>query len=1078
MNNIEQTYPLSPMQQGMLFHSLYAPESGVDIEQMIINLHERLNVSAFERAWRRVIERHPVLRTRFRWEGLDEPLQDVHHRINLSLEQHDWRDFSDREQASQLEAYLQFDRQRAFRLTEAPLMRLVVFRVGEAGYQCVWTFHHILLDGRSFPIVLREVFAFYDAFCQDQNLQLKRPRPYRDYIEWLQQQDWSGVEKFWRQGLGGFEVPTPFMVDRARGGVSAQEKSRGKQEIRLSEAATSALVSLVHQHQLTLNTIVQGAWALLLSRYSGETEVVFGATRACRRSTVDEAQAMVGLFINTLPVRVRVPPEMPLLTWLKELRAQQIAVRTYEHTPLVKIQNWSDIPGGMPLFESILVFENYALDSVLRAQGGNWRNREFRLLEQTNYPLAVGGYSDTELLLKIAYDRGRFEDATVTRMLGHIQTLLEGIVADPDQRLSDLPLLTRSEHRQLLEEWNATGANYPRGLCVHQLFEAQVERTPEATAVVFQDEQITYQVLNRRANRLANRLQALGVGPEVLVAICVEPGLEMVVGLLAILKAGGAYVPLDPAYPKERLRYMLKDSGAGLILTQKKLAEFVKSLGDSQFILLDNPYDSLENTTGDNDRIVYMSGVRPDSLAYVIYTSGSTGLPKGAMIEHKNLVNYLCWVNKALLGGDVHDLPLITKLTFDASLKQLFAPLLRGSRVWILPDDIVAQPTKLLQVLALATKVGLNCVPSLWEAILDTLHHHQTLIPADSLTHLYVGGEPLSKGLVKRSFATFANLQIWNLYGPTETTANSSAARIVPTDKVTIGRPIANTQLYILDPHLQPAPVGVPGELYIGGEGLARGYLNRPELTAERFIRNPFSEKSGGRLYKTGDLARYHPDGNIEFLGRLDHQVKIRGFRIELGEVEVVLSQHPAVRGSIAVVREDAPGHKRLVAYIVPNEEKTPTVNDLRIFLKQRLPEYMIPAAFVILDALPLTPNGKVDRRVLPEPVQARPELESMFVAPQTEDEKTVAEIWAEVLGLERVGVYDNFFELGGHSLLAMQVIYRLEGSFQMEFPLRNLFEIPTVAGLAKHIETIRQTVQNLQDSSLTLAGEREEIEL
>ena len=566
VNSTEDSYFLSAMQQGMLFHSLHAPQSGVDIEQLICALHENLSVSAFRRSWQRVIERHPVLRTSFSWQGVNEPLQKVHRQVTLPWVERDWRDVSTKQQELRLEAYLQDDRQRGFEITEAPLMRLALFRLAEAEYQFIWTFHHSLLDGRSLPLVLKELFAFYEAFCRDRELQLEQSRPYRDYIDWLGLQDFTRAESFWRQTLGNFTAPTPLVVDRNP--IGSEEEGYGKQGIRLFETLTSALQSLAQQHELTLNTLVQGAWALLLSRYSGEEDVVFGATRACRRS-VKGSESMVGLFINTLPVRSRTSPEKLLLPWLKELRAQWVAMRDYEHTPLVKVQGWSDIPPGKPLFESILVFENYLLNSTLRSLGGS-ANREFRLLEQTNYPLTAIANVEAELSLQIAYSRRRFDDQTITRMLGHVRTLLESMVANPEQRLSDLSLLTTAE-RQMLVDWNHTQVDSLKQACIHQLFEAQVERTPKAVAVVFEDQQLTYRELNRRANCLAHYLQKLGVGPEVLVGICVERSLEMVVGLLGILKAGGAFVPLDPEYPKSRLAFMLRDTQAPILLTQQRL---------------------------------------------------------------------------------------------------------------------------------------------------------------------------------------------------------------------------------------------------------------------------------------------------------------------------------------------------------------------------------------------------------------------------------------------------------------------------------------------------------------------------
>jgi amino acid adenylation domain-containing protein len=671
------------------------------------------------------------------------------------------------------------------------------------------------------------------------------------------------------------------------------------------------------------------------------------------------------------------------------------------------------------------------------------------------------------LSASIRFNTDLFDAATVARMAGHFHALLESVLRDQAAAIGDLEILTGAERQQLLVEFNDTKTDYSKDKCFHQLFEEQVQRTPDNLAVVFEEQQLTYAQLNACANQLAHHLRTLGVGPEVPVAICMEHCPEMVVGVLGILKAGGAFLPLDPAYPKERLAFMLQDARAPAVLTRKHWLESLPDYG-GRVVCLDSGWEAIARESEKNP----VSGATARNLAYVIYTSGSTGQPKGVMCEHGGLVNYLCWVNEGPLGDPELCLPLTTKLTFDMCLKQLFPPLLRGGEVWILPEEVVAEPAALLSALAARTKVGLNCVPSLWTAILHAIQSGQATPPGEGLAYLVFGGEPLSKELVTRTLAVLPHLQIWNIYGPTEATANASAARILPGDEVTIGRPIANAQIYILNPLLHPVPIGVQGELYIGGTGVARGYLNRPELTAEKFIPDPFSAALGARMYKTGDLARYRPDGNIEFLGRADHQVKIRGFRIELGEIEAALGQHPSVREAVVLAREDTPGDpstslrtdpsaslragKRLVAYVVAEREPLPTTTDLRNFLKAKLPEYMVPAVFVLLEALPLMPNGKIDRRALPSPDRSRPELDKVFVAPRTPTEELLAEIWAQLLDIERVGVHDNFFDLGGHSLLATQVVSRIRETFQVEIPLRRLFEVPTVAGLAESIEAAR----------------------
>ena len=1050
--DIEASYALSPVQEGMLFHSLYSPHSGVYVQQMVGELREELDISAFRLAWQRIVEQHGILRTSFCLEGHEEPLQTVHQFVQLPFEEQDWREMSGPEQEQGLQDYLAADRRRGFDLTQAPLVRLALFRWKDADYRLVWTSHHALLDGRSRLLLLEELFAFYEAAFRGGDLQLKAPRPFKDYIDWLGKQDFNSSEGFWRKMFEGAIMPTPIGISKAQVGGPDSEERSGNQVIRFSRRRTLELRKLTEEHQVTLNTLLQGVWALLLSGYSGKEEVVFGVTRACRKSALEGAESMVGILINTLPVRVQVSPDNLLLPWLKQLRAQWIAVREHEHTPLFKVQQWAEMDPVQPLFESLLVFENYELNTSLRKRAKSFEKRRFRLVGRTNYPLTIRGCLERGLQLEITYDRQRFDDATIARLLGQFETMLEEIVSNPWRRICDLSILTKKERHQLLVGWNSTKRGYPKDRCFHQLFEEQVKRTPEAVAVIFEGHRMTYRELNQRANQLAHYLRKLGVGPEVLVGICVERSLEMVIGLLGILKAGGAYVPLDPNYPLERLAFIVGDIQAAVLLTQQSLGRRLPDIG-VKVVCLDREWGAIALQKKQNP----VCRTLPEQLAYVMYTSGSTGNPKGVMIEHTSLINYLSWVNQSLVSGNVECIPLVSGLSFDASLKQLWAPLLRGSEIWIVSQDTATQPAALARALEGRTRVAFNCVPSLWESIIDAVHSGQATIPEESLTGLLLGGERLSKELVEKSLEVLPQVAIWNLYGPTEITANASAVRISSAEDLTIGRPIANTQIYLLDSHQNPVPIGAVGELYVGGVGLARGYHHRPELTAERFVPHPFSEEAGARLYRTGDLARYAADGNIHFLGRMDHQVKIRGYRIEPGEIEAALEEHPAVRQAVVLAREDRPGENRLVAYAVRKPGQSATVRELRDFIKQRLPDYMVPASFVFLDRLPLTPNGKVDRKALPAPEPGRSGLERGFVAPRTPIEEVLASIWAEVLKRDGVGVQDNFFELGGHSLLATRMMSRVREAFQVEVPLRSLFEAPTVAGLAEAIEVLRQ---------------------
>jgi amino acid adenylation domain-containing protein len=668
------------------------------------------------------------------------------------------------------------------------------------------------------------------------------------------------------------------------------------------------------------------------------------------------------------------------------------------------------------------------------------------------------------------YNTDLFDDATIARMADHFQVLLEAIAANPIQPISELPLLTEVERHQLLVEWNNTTIDYPQDKCIHQLFEEQVERAPDAVAVVFEGEQLTYRELNARANQLAHYLRSLGVGSEVLVGICVERSFEMIIGLLGVLKAGGAYVPIDPAYPGERIAYMLDDSQLPVLLTQQRLVDRLPK-HEAQIVCLDTQWEAIAQCSEENT----VCGVNADNLAYVIYTSGSTGKPKGVTIQHRSLVNYTTAVSIEYEIEKCDSVLQFASISFDASAEEIYPCLTSGAALVLRTYSMLDSVDIFLQKCRAWNLTVLSLPTAYWHELTAILSQ-ETLVLPPSIRLIIIGGEKaLPERLKTWQEYVGQRVRLVNTYGPTEGTVVATICELSATNpasrELPIGRPIGNVQTYILDQCQQPVPIGVPGELHIGGDGLARGYLNRPDLTAERFIRNPFSKEPGSRLYKTGDLVRYLSDGNIEYLGRIDNQVKIRGFRIELGEVEAAIVQHPTVRETVVVAREDTPGNKRLVAYVVPKGEAVqetvlPTINELRSFLKTKLPDYMVPGAFVFLDAMPLTPNRKIDRRTLPIPDSSWRELEDKFVAPSTPTEELLAAIWAKVLGLQQVGINDNFFELGGHSLLATQIISRIREAFSIELPLRHLFESPTIASLSKVIETVRSAESQEQSSS------------
>lgn len=1034
-------YPLTPLQLGMLFHSLSAPGSGIDIEQIVCTLREELDVTSLRKAWDRVVDLHDALRTRFTWSQ-DAPCQQcVLPHVDVPWQEDDWRAFCANEQARRLDRFLADDRNRGFDMAVAPMLRLTLLRFAETDYRLIWTFHHAIIDGGTFASVLTQVFDCYEAYRANKSIIIKSPRPYRDYVEWLQHLDFSRSEQYWRQLLDGFTVPTSLAVNKPIDSLRMMHDRQGDESLFIPKKSTAALKSFAQEHGLRLSTLVLGAWALLLSRYSREEDVVFGAVRACRRSTIDGADEMVGLFINTLPMRVRLTRGIRLVVWLKQLLLQWQAMREYEHTPLASVQGWSAVPRGKPLFDSIVMFDNQLLDTQLRNQGGSWLKRSFRVYVQPNYPITLMAYSGDELNVQIGFDRARFDPRTITRMINHYRTLLEGMLGGSEKLLDELPMLTPEEHHQLLVEWNTTRVDYPKDILLHELFEAQVERSPDAVAVEFDGEEVSYRELNERANRLAHRLRRLGVAPGAFVGVCMERSLDLVVALYGVVKAGGAYVPIDPEYPKERVDFMLEDAGVPVLLTQSRLAESLRDRG-SKVLFVDD-----ENMAGEDCANPAVS-MKADDLAYMIYTSGSTGKPKGAMNTHRGICNRLLWMQDRYRLTASDGVLQKTPFSFDVSVWEFFWPLLAGARMVLAAPGGHRDAAYLVRLIREQDITITHFVPSMLRVFLE----EPGVEGCRSLRHVICSGEALPFELQQRFFQKLP-AELHNLYGPTEaavdvtawTCQRNSARKIVP-----IGRPIANTRIYILDKHLQPVPVGVPGELCIGGVQVGRGYHNRPDLTAEKFIPDPFADDPGARLYRTGDLCRWLEDGNIEYLGRMDFQVKIRGFRIELGEIESVLAEHPMVRQCLVAAREDASGEQTLAAYVVWEPGTIPSAGEMREWLARKLPDHMVPSAFVGLDQFPLSPNGKVDRRALPAPSpDPLRDTRAAGGTPVDEVERTVERIWCDVLGISGVDRESSFFDVGGNSLSLMRVRAKLQQAFRKDITILDLLQSSNIRSLA-----------------------------
>ncbi len=926
--NVEAIYALTPLQQGILFHTLYAPGSGEYFEQFSGPVEGRLDADAFERAWQRVLDRHPVLRTAFVWEGLDRPRQVVHKRLRLPFERLDWSGLPPEQRQECLRALLAEDRDEGFLLTRAPLMRLKLIRLEECLYQFVWSHHHMLLDGWSVNLVMSEVFAFYEAFTQGTDLQRSAGRPFRDYIAWIQRRDRDAARAFWTRELAGFTAPTPLPEDRGASPDAAAGDDYGSRETRLRPEVSDRLREQARRQGLTLNTLAQGAWALLLSRTCGETDVVFGVTSAGRPPELDGAEAMVGLFVNTLPLRTAVPPGGELLAWLRGLQERNAEIRRHEHTALADIREWSEVPRSLPLFETIMAFENFPVDRSLRGSGTGLRIPEMTSVwERTNYPLTVQVMPGAELIVRILFDRRRFAPATVARMLGHLDNILATLSADLGLPLQSVPLLGAAERHQVLCEWNGSAEAEPGGRCLHEVFAEQAARRPGAEAVVCGEDRLTYGELDRRANRLARHLRRLGVGPEVPVAVCLDRSVEMVIAILGVLKAGGAYVPFDPAYPRERLALMLKDSRAPVAVTA---GGHLAGLATEPLavVRLDEHAAAL---LAESDEVL-ASGAGPGNLAYVIYTSGSTGRPKGVLVRHRQAVRLFA-ATQGWFGFGAEDAwTLFHSFAFDFSVWELWGALLYGGRLVVVPHWVSRSPEAFLDLLRRERVTVLNQTPSAFRQLAGAEEAQEA--EGLSLRWIVFGGEALDFESLRPWFERHGDRRprLVNMYGITETTVHVTWQPLACEDLdrargSVVGFPISDLRTYVLDGDLGPLPAGVAGELYVGGAGVAGGYLGRPELTAERFLPDPWSGAPGERLYRSGDRVRHLVDGALEYLGRVDQQVKVRGFRIEPGEIQALLAAHPGVRETVVIARETprgeggGPGDRSLVAYVVPESK-------------------------------------------------------------------------------------------------------------------------------------------------------------
>ncbi|MBL3646987.1 non-ribosomal peptide synthase/polyketide synthase [Bacillus sp. RHFS10] len=1035
LGETENIYPLTPMQKGMLFHSLFDPSSGAYFQQTMFDLHGDLNIASFSKSLDGLSKKYDIFRTNFYRGWKDQPLQIIFKTKKIGFEFIDLREMKESHKEEMIQEYVRKDKMRGFDLEKDALMRLLILRTDEKAYRFIWSFHHILMDGWCLPLITKEIFEHYFALLQQKQPEQSAITPYSQYIEWLGRQDTKEAMGYWDQYLAGYEEQTILPKDHH----AAEERYiPDKVTCDISSDLTLKMKQTAGRRHVTLNTLLQTAWAVLLQKYNRSRDVVFGSVVSGRPAGIPNVETMIGLFINTIPVRFRCEAGTTFAELMKEAQERAVASQQFETHPLYDIQ--ARTTQKQNLITHLMIFENYPVDqymeSIGRQNGSSITISNVQMEEQTNYDFNLTVIPGDKMNISFEYNATVYDRASIERVREHFMQILQQVVTDADIQVDQVELLTEGEKRTLLHTLNDTAAPFPQ-TPVYQLFEKQSQRTPDQAAVIDRDRQLTYGELNKRANQLARTLRAKGVQADHPVAVISRNSIESVVGILAVLKSGGAYVPIDPEYPQDRIRYMLDDSQAGIVLMQRDVREQLAYEGDT--ILLDD-----ESSYHQDD-----SDLAPISdashLAYVIYTSGSTGRPKGVLIEHRGLTNYIWWAKEVYVKGEKTNFPLYSSISFDLTVTSIFTPLVTGNTIIVYDGE---DKTALLASIVQDPRVD---IIKLTPAHLQVLKE-MNIADKTAVRRLIVGGENLSTRLAKSIHEQFeGKIEICNEYGPTETVVGCMIYRYDAVkdrrESVPIGTAAANMSIYVLDENMKPAPIGVPGEIYISGAGVARGYLNRPELTAEKFVDDPFASEA--KMYKTGDLAKWLADGNIEYAGRIDEQVKIRGYRIELGEIEAALLQEEAIKKAVVTAREDVHGFKQLCAYYVSGGQITGS--RLRKQLSHCLASYMIPAYFIELDEMPLTSNGKINKKALPAPdfeLQDRAE----YKAPRTNVEEILVSAWEAVLGAENVSILDNFFDLGGDSIKSIQVSSRLnQNGYKME--IKDLFQYATIAELTPHIK-------------------------
>ncbi|MBK8552375.1 MAG: amino acid adenylation domain-containing protein [Ignavibacteria bacterium] len=1057
-DSIDGLYRLSGLQHGMLFHGLYDPGTGAYINQFECDIY-KLDFEIFRKSWDYVLRSHTILRTVFYHDKLSMPVQCVFKDVKTPMEVLDYRSLSEEDQNKAIKEYKEADRIRGFDFNTAPMMRLVLIRLDDERYRMIWTYHHIIFDGWSIPIMIAEFLNAYEDLLAGKELAEKEVDRFEDFIRYVERIDKEKVQKYWKDYLKNAETGSllPFIgktAERTKG-VGAYKSNY----LEINSDITNQLQNYAKRNRITPNTVMQGVWSYCLHMYTGSKDVIFGVIVSGRPEDLPGVEQRVGLFINPLPLHSELIEDQKVTKWLQELQDDQFSSRKYQNTPLADIQAWTGIQGD--IFDCLLTFENYPVSKLLASAKWSLKVENVQTSDKNNYPLTIIISLTDQISIRFSYNTALLKEEYVKGIISRFENVLLQFIENDESRLKDIEILTKSEKQKLLTEFNVSNVKYPQDKSIVDLFEEQVMKTPDADAVVFEGKTLTYRQLNERSNNLAHYLRSKGVKEDTMVPLYIERGLDMMTGLMGILKAGAAYVPVDTDLPSERISFILQDTSAKIIVSSKQSSSILRSITDIETIEPDSSDSPVELQSSDNLK----TSLTPNNLAYVVYTSGSTGNPKGVMIEHKNLVDYANGLESKTQINNCRSFALVSTIATDLGNTVIYSSLLSGGALHIFSKDTTSDVEKLHNYFDEHSIECVKIVPSHWKALhLDG----KNLIPKKLLIF---GGEALHSELVESIRSENPECTVVNHYGPTETTIGkllhvTEAGRKYD-NTIPIGKPFSNTTVYVLSKDLRLCPAGIPGQLFIAGEGLARGYLNNEDLTNQKFIRNPFINTEASRMYATGDLVKYLPDGNIEFIGRADDQVKIRGYRIETGEIENALLKCELVKQAVVLANEDNQGNKRLVGYVIP--EGKFDRDEILSRLKEKVPEYMLPSVLVEMESFPLAPNGKIDRKSLPDP-DVTETLSSEYAAPRSEAEKQLTELWKELLDVEEIGIHDNFFELGGDSIISIQLVSRAR-RLGYEFLIGDIFTYQTIARLSALLDQRSDTSSNAPDEEYVVTG-------